>query len=264
MSYLYETHLHTVQGSACGVSRGRDYIKRYRDSGFSGIIVTDHFFNGNTAIDRDLPWKQWVEQFCRGYEETRNEGERAGLDVFFGWEETYKGDDYLIYGLDRAWLMAHPESAHWSRKEQFDAVHAAGGCVVQAHPFRAAYYIKTIHLAPELVDAVEIANGCNQNEWDALASEYARRIGLPVTAGSDIHNVDQFNEGDIFGVYLDKKLETIQDYVAAIRDKAVADLKTTPGRTTFRGREKPALPVDLRDGHDKGTLQDFWEFMGKA
>ncbi|MDR2246804.1 MAG: histidinol-phosphatase, partial [Treponema sp.] len=100
MSYLYETHLHTVQGSACGVSRGRDYIKKYRDLGFTGIMVTDHFFNGNTAIDRKLPWKQWVGQFLRGYEETRNEGEKIGLDVFFGWEETYKGDDYLVYGLD--------------------------------------------------------------------------------------------------------------------------------------------------------------------
>jgi hypothetical protein len=248
-------------------------------------MVTDHFFNGNTAIDRNLPWKQWVEQFFKGYEETRNEGARTGLDVFFGWEETYKGDDYLVYGLDKDWLLAHPESAHWSRKQQFDAVHAAGGCVVHAHPFRAAYYIRTIHLAPKLVDAVEIANGGNEPEWDALAAEYAARIGLPVTAGSDIHDVNQFDEGDIFGVYLDKKLETIQDYVEAIRrgtfapaellpirkegswgsrHKAIANLRVTPGRTMFQGYEKPALPVDLRDENDKGTWQDFREFMGKA
>jgi hypothetical protein len=261
MSYLYETHLHTVRGSACGVSRGRDYIKKYRDLGFTGIMVTDHFFNGNTAIDRNLPWKEWVKQFLRGYEETRNEGEKFGLDVFFGWEETYKGDDYLVYGLDRDWLLAHPESAHWSRKEQFDAVHAAGGCVVQAHPFRAAYYIRTIHLAPKLVDAVEIANGCNDPEWDGLAAEYAARTGLPATAGSDIHDANQFEDGDIFGVYLDKKLETIKDYAEALRGKAIAGLRVTPGRGVFQGREMPALPVDIRDENDRGTRQDFWEFM---
>ncbi|MDR3337853.1 MAG: PHP domain-containing protein [Treponema sp.] len=263
MSYLYETHLHTVQGSGCGISRGRDYIKRYRDLGYAGIMVTDHFWNGNTAIDRDLPWNQWVEQFCRGYEEARNEGEKAGLDVFFGWEETFKGDDYLVYGLDKAWLLEHPESAHWSRKQQFDAVHQAGGCVVQAHPFRAVYYIKTIHLAPKLADAVEVANGGNEDDWDALASEYAIRIGLPATAGSDIHNVDQFDMGHIFGVYLEKKLETIQDYVEAIRNKALAGIKAPPGRAMFHGHEKPALPVDLRDENDKATWRDFWEFMSK-
>jgi hypothetical protein len=263
MSYLYETHLHTVRGSACGVSRGRDYIRKYLDLGFTGIIVTDHFFNGNTAIDRHLSWKQWVEQFTRGYEETREEGEKRGLDVFFGWEETYKGDDYLVYGLDKAWLRVHPASAHWSRQEQFDAVHAAGGCVVHAHPFRAAYYIKTIHLAPKLVDAVEIANACNDPLWDSLASEYAARTGLPVTAGSDIHDARQLEEGNIFGVYLDKRLETIGDYAEAVRGRAITGLKVTPGRAVFHGNERPALPVDLRDENDKGTRQDFWEFMGE-
>ncbi|MDR1351968.1 MAG: PHP domain-containing protein [Treponema sp.] len=261
MSYLYETHLHTVQGSSCGVSRGKDYIKRYRDSGFTGIIVTDHFYNGNTAIDRNLPWKQWVEQFSRGYEEARNEGAKAGLDVFFGWEETFKGDDYLVYGLDKNWLLAHPESARWSRKEQFDAVRAAGGCVVQAHPFRAAYYIRTIHLAPRLVDAVEIANACNDPEWDGLASEYALRTGLPGTAGSDIHDADQFLEGDIFGVYLSEKMETVKDYAKAVRNRAIAGLKLPPGRAVFLGGENPALPVDLRDENDRGTRQNFWDFM---
>jgi hypothetical protein len=261
MSYLYETHLHTVRGSACGVSEGKDYVKKYRDSGFTGIIVTDHFYNGNTAVDRSLPWKKWVDKFFRGYEETRNEGEKIGLDVFVGWEETFKGDDYLIYGLDKAWLLAHPEAAHWSRKEQFDAVHAAGGCVVQAHPFRAVDYIRIIHLAPELVDAVEIANGCNAPEWDALASRYALRVGLPATAGSDIHNVKQFSDGNIFGVYLDKKMETIQDYVAAVRNGAIAGLKITPGRAVSRGGEEPARPVDLRDRNDRRIRQDFWDFM---
>ncbi|MDR0635796.1 MAG: PHP domain-containing protein [Treponema sp.] len=263
MSYLYETHLHTVWGSACGVSRGRDYIKKYRDLGFTGIMVTEHFFNGNTIIDQNLPWKQWVDQFMRGYEEARNEGEKVGLDVFFGWEETYKGDDYLIYGLDRAWLLAHPEAAHWSRKEQFDAVHAAGGCVVHAHPFRAAYYLETIHLAPKLVDAVEIANAGNDPDWDGLAAEYAARIGLPATAGSDIHDVNQFDDGDIFGVYLDKKLETIKDYAKAVRNKAIAGLRLTPGRAVFHGHEKPALPVTLWNENDRDTRQDFWEFMGE-
>jgi hypothetical protein len=93
--------------------------------------------------------------------------------------------------------------------------------------------------------------------------EYAVRTGLPATAGSDIHDVDQFEDGDIFGVYLDKKLETIKDYAEAIRSKAIAGLRVTPGRAMFRGREMPALPVDIRDENDKGTRQDFWEFMGE-
>ncbi|MDR0878680.1 MAG: histidinol-phosphatase, partial [Treponema sp.] len=108
MPYLYETHLHTALSSACGVSLGSEYISRYIDLGYSGIIVTDHFYRGNTAICYRLTWRDWVNKFCRGYEETKEEGDRLGLDVFFGWEETFDGaDDYLIYGLDKAWLLEH-------------------------------------------------------------------------------------------------------------------------------------------------------------
>jgi hypothetical protein len=97
MKYLYETHLHTVYSSACGVSKGSEYIRYYKEMGYTGIIVTDHFYNGNTAVPRNLPWKEWVKQFCRGYEEARNEGERQGLDVFL---ELYCGKekyDFLPY-----------------------------------------------------------------------------------------------------------------------------------------------------------------------
>jgi histidinol phosphatase-like PHP family hydrolase len=66
MKYLYETHLHTVQSSACGQSEGRSYIRGYKDLGFTGIIVTDHFYNGNSAVNRQLPWREWVNRFCRG------------------------------------------------------------------------------------------------------------------------------------------------------------------------------------------------------
>ena len=132
-TFVYETHMHTCQASACGKSMGRDYIERYIDAGYAGIMVTDHFYRGNCVIDRRLPWREFVNRFCAGYEDALNEGERKGLPVFFGWEENFDGDEYLIYGLDKTWMLAHPEMAAWTRKQQYEAVRAAGGCVVQAH-----------------------------------------------------------------------------------------------------------------------------------
>ena len=41
--FKYETHLHTLEGSACGRSSGSDYIKPLFEAGYSGIFVTDHF-----------------------------------------------------------------------------------------------------------------------------------------------------------------------------------------------------------------------------
>ena len=105
IGYLYETHLHTKEGSSCGISSVRDYIKIYLDLGYSGIIITDHFYNGNSTVNRNLKWNEWVHNFIKGYEIAKEEGIRRGLDVFFGWEETFEEDDYLVYGLDKEWLL---------------------------------------------------------------------------------------------------------------------------------------------------------------
>ena len=261
MAFLYETHLHTSQSSACAFSPGRDYIRRYQDLGYSGIFITDHFYRGNSAVNRRLPWPEWVKQFCRGYEDAWEEGVRRGLDVFFGWEETFQGDDYLVYGLDGEWLIKHPESASWTRREQFRQVRAAGGCVVQAHPFRQHYYISRIHLSP-LVDAVEAGNaGNHEASYDALALVYARTLGLPVTAGSDIHSAEDVREDSSFGIYLEKKLDTAADYVQTLRQGAIERLRVSPGRFTFRGDEEIILPVDIRDENDLSTGRDLWDFL---
>ena len=111
MSFLYETHLHTCQGSACGTSTGKEHARYYKEIGYQGIIVTDHFFGGNTAVPRQLPWKERVEWFCSGYEDALAEGQKLGLDVFFGWEQNYDLDEYLIYGVDKQYLLDHPKEA---------------------------------------------------------------------------------------------------------------------------------------------------------
>ena len=104
MGYLYETHMHTCQGSRCGVSRGSEHVRPYLDAGYTGIIVTDHFFGGNCAVDRSLPWEQRIDLFWAGYEDALEEGLKIGLDVFFGLEQNYEGDEYLIYGLTKEYM----------------------------------------------------------------------------------------------------------------------------------------------------------------
>ena len=263
MNYLYETHLHTSHSSACGVSPGAEYIQAYIDQGYTGIFVTDHFFRGNTAISRKLPWREWVKQFCQGYEEAKNQGDKLGLDVFFGWEETFDWcDDYLIFGLDREWLFEHPEARNWARGEQYRTVKAAGGCVVQAHPFRERDYIKKIVLSTGCVDAVEIANGGNDKDsFDALALRYAKRLELPLMAGSDVHDAQIVRDGDIFGIYLDKKLESPADLVKAIENNHISGLKVYPGRCDYRGNETITLPLEVRNAYDEVVNKNLEELI---
>lgn len=247
MAYYYETHLHTCQGSACGRSTGAEHVRRYKELGYQGIIVTDHFFGGNTAVPRDLPsWEERINLYCSGYEDAKAEGDRIGLDVFFGLEQNFEGDEYLIYGLDKEYLLSHPEIEHWTRRQMIKETHKAGGCVIQAHPFRNRDYIKVIRLGLQFCDGIEAANAGNFLHNDAMAYRYAREYGLPMTAGSDNHSVHwtEKNEDTVMGVALDKPLASIQDFVQIIRSRGPIGLKVPEGR------------FDLQD--DFPELETYW------
>ncbi len=217
--YLYETHMHTAEASKCSNTPGRDWIALYQDYGFDGIIITDHFYRGNCAVDRSLPWPEFVSRFCSGYEHAREEGEKRGFPVFFGWEENFHGDEFLIYGLDKQFMLDHPEMITWTQAEQYRIVSEAGGCVVQAHPFRARDYIQTIYLSPYFCDAVEGVNAGNEDAWNTLAMRYAASLGVPITAGSDNHRADRMCRDALAGVLLDRPLTSSADYARRILDR---------------------------------------------
>ena len=65
--YLYETHCHTNEASACAVNSGPEMARAYKAGGYAGIMVTNHFWRGNNCIDQSLPWEQWVRGYCAGY-----------------------------------------------------------------------------------------------------------------------------------------------------------------------------------------------------
>lgn len=257
MAFLYETHLHTMEGSACGKVSGREYVQFYKDAGYDGIIITDHFFGGNCRPDRDLPWEEWVNQYCSGYEAAKEEGDKIGLKVFFGLEERFNtngefnADEWLIYGLDKEYLLSHPEMRTWTRADYLKNVHAAGGCCVQAHPFRDRNYVDAFRLSLG-VDAIEGYNSNNKIEADVLANLYAKKHNLVMVAGGDVHFCGHVPPEKMAGVEFEKPLESIHDYVQAILERKPFTLHKPAGypdmTTPLPEFEKPVYIYD-RDGH---------------
>ena len=245
MPYLYETHMHTCQGSACGRSTGAEQARFYSELGYTGIFVTDHFTGGNTAVPRDLPWRERIDRFCAGYEDALIEGQKRGLDVFFAWEQNYDGDEYLVYGPDKAWLLAHPDVENWTRRRQLEEIHSAGGAVIQAHPFRDRDYIKYILLAPQYCDGIEVANTGNEPGFDLCAANYAKTYDLLTTAGSDNHHCDNADPSKMMGVSLDERLGSARDYAKLI---------------LCRGIIRPVIPAGWLefDPADAPRLRTFW------
>lgn len=186
--YKYETHCHTSETSRCSRICGSDVVRYYHRLGYSGVCITDHFFNGNTTVPNDIPWDKRIALFSSGYKNAAAEGDRIGMTVCFGWEYTYQGADFLTYGLTEAWLLSHPDLMNWSLNEYLDRVRADGAFIVHAHPFREAGYIPMIHLNPGRVDAVEIKNASMTDIVNDRARWYAESYGLKQFAGSDMHS----------------------------------------------------------------------------
>ena len=240
--YLYETHLHTSQASACARSTGREMARAHKEAGYTGIFVTDHNWGGNTCVDRSLPWEEWVTQFFAGYREAAEEGAKIGLQVFPAYDAGYHGPEFLIYGIYEEKMKRHPELKEATVSEQLSIVHGEGGMVIQAHPFREEWYIPETRLYPDHVDGVEIINAThssplskshNDPGFDDKAIVYAAEHDLPGTAGSDVHSTTMFGGGVAFR----NKLVSAADYCNAIMNGG--DYILTNGVNWFdkRGRK---------------------------
>ncbi len=199
-SYLYEMHQHTVGSSGCGVDDPVTVVRQLKADGFAGMVLTNHFYHGNTAVSRHQAWEDFVRPYEQEYLLAKAEGDRLDFDVLFGVEEVVGGraKEVLIYGITPAFLYAHPElreggdeATHLERVTTL--VHEAGGLVYQAHPFRVRDYIPCPweELPAQWLDGVEGYNACNSPVENTRAVAMAEKKDLPLIAGSDAHTAVQ-------------------------------------------------------------------------
>lgn len=214
--YKYETHVHTSDGSKCALIPAVEQVRFYKSRGFSGLCITEHFFNGNTTVPENLSWQERVELYCKGYEFAKEEGDNIGISVFFGWEYSYHNTHFLTYGLDKEWLLSHPELLELSVNEYCRLVMREGGFLIQAHPFREDMYTDMIRLLPREVHGVEAINANRSDFENERAIEYAQNYNLLQIAGSDNHSGEQRR---LAGIKLTRPLTDIFDLIQAVKNK---------------------------------------------
>ena len=187
MSFYYETHLHTQPASGCARWTAAEAVRYYKNAGYAGIFITNHFLDDDIPEIRALPYVQQIELYFKDYEEGLHVGREVGLSVFSGVEVSYKKTDFLIYGLDKNWYLNHPAIDGMPIKDFLALAQREGALVIHAHPFREAGSIDHIRLYPRSVHGVEIYNA-NRSEFEnEMARQYALNYGLLPFAGSDIH-----------------------------------------------------------------------------
>lgn len=191
MKYKYQMHTHTAPCSACAPMTREELINSLLEGGYKGCVLTNHFYGGNTGIDRNLPWNEFVGEYEKDYNECKKLAQKHDLDVIFGIEEhLFDGLEILCYGITPKFLYDHPELQYDRKVETWSkALHNFGALCIQAHPFRDRAYIKNPRLLPtEYIDGIEVFNTCNDTNANLQASEAAsQHPDWVLTAGGDSH-----------------------------------------------------------------------------
>ena len=84
--FRYEMHIHSKPCSG-----GGDDIRRQIDvlieRGYTGMVITNHFYYGDTRIDRGLPWEEFVDAYRQDYLNGLEYARERDFDLYFGVEE---------------------------------------------------------------------------------------------------------------------------------------------------------------------------------
>jgi predicted metal-dependent phosphoesterase TrpH len=171
MAYHIDLHCHSFY-SGDGVSSPEELIASARGKGLHGFALTDHNTSDGCRylLDKGL---------------VREDG--GPVDDFLiipGVEVTTAEGHLLCLGVILPFLKGTPAG------EVCAMVHELGGLAIPPHPydlFRAG--IREAVLDTLEIDALEVFNAATTlKRYNQMALEYARRRGLPMTAGSDAHH----------------------------------------------------------------------------
>lgn len=174
---IVDLHIHTYPRSKCSNISPQELISEAGKIGLDAICLTEH----------QVLWsKQEVSELA---------GE-SGIRIFAGNEITTAQGDVLVFGLEKDIQGIIP--IQMLKKE----VDAAGAFSILAHPFRGfkVFGISDLKMSVEqaskkkalqFVDAIEVKNGKVSDQDNQMAAGVSDLLGLPGTAGSDAHNLDE-------------------------------------------------------------------------
>lgn len=161
-----DLHVHTMY-SKDGRTTMEELLEYAERFGIGCIAVTDH-------------------NVFRAYEELKDNGRIIIIPA----EEVSSAEGHIVaLGIDRE----IPRDL--SIQETIDAIHEAGGYAFAAHPYRWWSGLGERNTLDYPFDGVEARNGRSIPSANVKSEKLARRIGKPMSAGSDAHTPHHIGEG---------------------------------------------------------------------
>lgn len=182
---LIDLHAHTKGISHCCRIFAPEVLAAAKEAGLDGICLSNHY---QSRYVEDGDALAFARRYSEEFHATRALGDAMGLTVLYGIEvtmERYHDEHLLVYGVDEQFPLHHPALYDMTQQELYEAVHAAGGVVVQAHPMRKG---RNVLMDPEHLDGVEV--NCHPKYdrcYNEEMAELANNRGWILTCGGDYH-----------------------------------------------------------------------------
>ena len=223
---IVDMHLHTTRGASDSMLDPEDLIAESERIGLTGVNITEH----------DRMWESWdLGPFRKAH---------PGVFISNGMEVSTDMGHILAVGL-RGY-----EGGIRRLKRLREVADEQGAYLIVAHPFR--HYFDPVHFKRQgkepftltaaeaarlpvfqLVDAVEVLNGCNTSRENHFALQVAKALGKPGTGGSDAHS----NQGiGYFSTQFDEEVTSPEHFL----------------RLLHRGCYFPV------QGLPRGEIENFW------
>ena len=222
--FQLDTHVHTAETSACGRIFARDVVRLYKEAGYDGIVITDHYTKEFFEAPNTLSWNEKIDNYLSGYKKAVDEGSKLGLTILLGIELrfTENPSDYLVYGITEEFLKEYPRLYELGVHKFRQLIEKEDILLFQAHPYRNGMVVAP----PDYLHGVEVFNGnARHNSRNEKAYRFAKEHGLMMSSGSDFHELEDLNSG---GMIFKNNIKTSSELVKAFRNNDVIELINIP------------------------------------
>jgi predicted metal-dependent phosphoesterase TrpH len=195
----FDLHMHTSRHSPDSQMDPLTLVRRARQIGLDGVVITEH----------DWLWTEAELEELRG-------AASPELVVLAGVEVSAREGHFLAYGVRNPFALPRGIGVADLCRE----VHRQGGVVVAAHPFRWGQRFDDIlqNERPDL-DGLELMTNNMDDDCRRRASEIQRTRRLAGLGSSDAHSEDVLG---ICYTEFDAPIRAIPDLVTAIRQRRSA------------------------------------------
>lgn len=192
--FKIDLHTHTKPVSPCSDITPERMVEAYKEIGYDGIVITNHFIDFLLKSDNpDTVSQTYLKDYCK----TKEIGEKKGLKVYLGMEIRFPENcnDYLIYGIEEKDVKEIFSYIHGDYVSFYKAFKNDKNVILQAHPFRKNMELQN----PDYLDGIETFNmHPNHNSRVAIAAKYANEHPHFIkTCGTDFHHEGHQGAGAI-------------------------------------------------------------------